>query len=74
MVWASVDMFGSRKQSLAQACAPSSVGREEAEFCISYGEKGNRTLMEQYGFVVPANPYDGFEDWLQPASGWLMCH
>ena len=74
MAWASADMYGSRKELSAGAGVPYAEGEMEDEFCISYGEKGNRALMEQYGFVVPANPFDGLEDWLQPAaSGWSIC-
>ena len=36
------------------------------EFFISYGEKSNRSLMEQYGFTIPGNPHDRLGDWLIP--------
>ena len=62
--WTSVAMFGVR--GVGWASGGNSGDRHE--FRISYGEKGSRALMEQYGFVVPANPYDGLGDWLERPS------
>lgn len=53
----SIDMFGRR-------ILGSDPSRKE--FCISYGEKGNRVLMDQYGFTVAGNPHDQICDWLDP--------
>jgi hypothetical protein len=33
-----------------------------SEFVISYGEKSNRVLMDQYGFVLHGNQFDRLED------------
>ncbi|KAI8472113.1 MAG: hypothetical protein J3K34DRAFT_504586 [Monoraphidium minutum] len=43
------------------------------EVFIDYGRKGSRTLMEQYGFVVPGNPFDRLPlDGLQLPGGCRM--
>lgn len=62
-----LDMFGRRtpRGNSSRDAPPTD------EFFISYGEKSNRSLMEQYGFTTPGNPHDRLGDWLIP--GLLPC-
>ncbi|GAX84836.1 hypothetical protein CEUSTIGMA_g12257.t1 [Chlamydomonas eustigma] len=48
-----VEMFGKHSTSSEHI---------SSEFLISYGEKSNRALMHQYGFVLHGNPFDRLED------------
>ena len=74
--WQTLDMLGMRPARTTRHddhgpdSSPSisnssrDMQHSSCEFFISYGEKGNRALMEQYGFAVQGNPYDRLEDWL----------
>lgn len=44
--------------STSHVATPFEDGPPAPEVCISYGPKSNDQLMEQYGFLVPGNPYD----------------